>query len=199
MLLDFPKTQKLLEKYNIPYVKSKIVRNKKEILSSSFQYPLVLKITDKLHKTEVKGVSLNINNKEELIKEYKRLSKISKNIIVQEMTEGQNVIIGAKLDLTFGPILLFGMGGIFVEIIKDVSFRLAPINKKQAQEMLKEIKGYPILKGVRGKKGVKIEDLEKILVNLSNLITNEKVKEIDLNPVIVNQKETKVVDAKVLL
>lgn len=198
MLLDFEKTQKLLSDYNLSFSNSKIVKNKKELLSSSFKYPLVLKITDKLHKTDIKGVVLDINNEKELLRAYSRLSRISKKLVLQEMVEGQQIIMGAKIDCVFGPILLFGLGGIFVEVTKDLSFRLAPVDKKEVQKMIQEIKAYPILKGVRGKKGVKINDLEKMLLNLSDVIVKENFKEIDLNPVIANSKQTVIVDAKIL-
>jgi len=103
------------------------------------------------------------------------------------------------MDPVFGPIVLFGLGGIFVEILKDVSFRLAPITKTEAREMIKEIKGYPILKGARGREVINTKNLEEMLVNLSDLIAKEDIKEIDFNPVIIDSKQTIVVDAKILI
>ncbi|MBU4078522.1 acetate--CoA ligase family protein, partial [Patescibacteria group bacterium] len=161
-------------------------------------YPLALKISNALHKTDVGGVILDIENKKELIESYKKISKISKEIIVQEMIKGEKIIMGAKTDSVFGPIVLFGLGGIYVEILKDISFRLAPITRVEAKEMISEIKGYDILKGARGKQGVKIDELETMLLSLSDLIVKEDIKEIDLNPVIANSKQTIAVDAKIL-
>ena len=200
MLLSFKETQNILKKYKIPYAKSGIVKNKKELLSfaKNIGYPLALKISDVLHKTDVSGVILDIRDKKELIGEYKKISKISKEIIVQQMIKGEMIIMGAKMDPVFGPIILFGLGGIFVEILKDVSFRLAPITSTEAREMIKEIKGYPILKGARGREVINTKNLEEMLVNLSDLIAKEDIKEIDLNPVIINSKQTTVVDAKIL-
>jgi len=201
MLLNFEKTQQILKKYKILYAQSRVVKNKKELLdfAKNTDYPLALKVSNILHKTDVGGVILDIENKKELLESYKKISKISKEIIVQQMIQGEKIIMGAKIDPVFGPIILFGLGGIFVEILKDVSFRLAPITKKEAGEMLTEIKGYPILKGARGTKEVKINELEKILLNLSDLIVKEDIKEIDLNPVIVNPEQAIVVDAKILI
>jgi len=201
MLLGFKETQNILKKYKIPYAKSGIIKNKKELLkfAKNTGYPLALKISDVLHKTDVNGVVLDIESKKELLDSYKKLSKISQEIIIQKMIKGEKIIMGAKIDSVFGPIILFGLGGIYVEILKDISFRLAPITKTEAKEMISEIKGYNILKGARGKRGVKINELEKILLNLSNLITKENIKEIDLNPVIANLKQTIAVDAKILI
>jgi len=196
MLLSFKETQKILRKYKIPYAKSKVIKSRRKALG--FKYPVALKAGGILHKTDVGGVVLDIEDKKEFIQAFKKLS-FSKEIILQEMVEGEKIIMGAKMDPVFGGIVVFGLGGIFVEVLKDVSFRLAPISKKEAREMIKEIKGYPILKGVRGKQGVKIDKLEDMLVNLSNLIIKEDIKEIDLNPVIVNPKQTIVVDAKILV
>jgi len=197
MLLGFQETLNLLKKYNIPYANSRIISTEKELFDLKF--PVALKAGDILHKTEAKAVVTNISNKQELVKEYKRLKKISKQIIIQEMKQGHKVIMGAKQDPVFGPILLFGTGGIFAEILNDVCFRLAPVNKKEVEAMIKEIKGYSILKGYRGQKKAKIKDLERILLSLSDLIINESVREIDLNPVIVNSAEAVVVDVKILI
>ncbi|MBU3918354.1 acetate--CoA ligase family protein [Patescibacteria group bacterium] len=200
MLLSFEETQIILKKYKIPYAKSGVIKSEKGLLefAKDVGYPLALKISNALHKTDVGGVILDIENKKELIESYKKISKISKEIIVQEMIKGEKIIMGAKTDSVFGPIVLFGLGGIYVEILKDISFRLAPITRVEAKEMISEIKGYDILKGARGKQGVKIDELETMLLSLSDLIVKEDIKEIDLNPVIANSKQTIAVDAKIL-
>ena len=200
MLLNFEKTQQILKKYKIPYAQSRVVKNKKELLdfAKNTYYPLALKISDTLHKTDVGGVILDIESKEELLESYKKISQVSKQVIIQQMIKGEKIIMGAKIDPVFGPVILFGLGGIYVEILKDVSFRLAPITSTEAREMIKEIKGYPILKGARGREVINTKNLEEMLVNLSDLIIKEDIKEIDLNPVVVNPKQTIVVDAKIL-
>lgn len=200
MLLSFEETQIILKKYKIPYAKSGVIKSEKGLLefAKDVGYPLALKISNALHKTDVGGVILDIENKKELIESYKKISKISKEIIVQEMIKGEKIIMGAKTDSVFGPIVLFGLGGIYVEILKDISFRLAPITRVEAKEMILEIKGYDILKGARGKQGVKIDELGTMLLSLSDLIVKEDIKEIDLNPVIANSKQTIAVDAKIL-
>jgi acyl-CoA synthetase (NDP forming) len=212
MLLSFDKTQKLLSQYKIPFIKSRLAKNKLEALrfGELIGYPVVLKIVSSeiLHKTDINGVKLNIKNPGELKKSFDEIIKSIKQkapkakvegVLVQKQKEGTEIIIGTKRDPVFGPVIMFGLGGIFVEVFKDVSFRLAPITEKEAKEMIKEIKGYKILAGFRGRKPVNLKKLAEILVNLSKLIQKEKnIKEIDLNPVIVNEIEAMVVDAKIL-
>jgi len=196
-----------LSKYKIPVVKGKIVKSKKELLSfvKKVGFPVVLKIfsPDILHKTDIGGVILDIEDRESLSAAWDKISKLTKSkkadILIQKQEKGTEVIIGAKRDPVFGPVIMFGLGGIFAEALKDVSFRLAPISKKEAKEMISEIKGSKILKGYRGQKPVNLLKLEEILLSLSELITKEKnVKEVDLNPVIVNDKKAIVVDVKII-
>jgi len=208
MIAGFEETKKLLSKYKIPCGQGKIIKNKTVAFDFVKQigYPVVLKIysSNILHKTDIKGVILDIRNKELLSKAWGRISKLAKSkktdILIQKQEQGTEVIIGAKKDPVFGPIIMFGLGGIFAEVLKDISFRLAPITKKEAREMIKEIKGYKILKGYRGQKQVNLLKLEEILLSLSDLITKEnRIKEIDLNPVMVDSKKVVVVDAKIII
>lgn len=208
MLLEFEKAQKLLEKYKIPVIETKVVNNLQEVLNFLKKHgvPVVLKIesTKILHKTDIGGVITDISNKKELIQNWKKIKKLAQKykakILIQKQITGYEVIIGAKQDPVFGPVIMFGLGGIFVEVFKDVSFRLAPITKKETQEMIKEIKGYKILKGYRGKKAINLKQIENILFNLSKLITkNHQIQEVDLNPVIVNEKQAQVVDVKIIV
>jgi len=201
MLLDYSQTQKLLSDYNIPYIKSEIVKTESELLSfaKKNKYPLVLKIDSKkiLHKTEIGGVILNIKDKKTLLKSFKQIKKISKNIIIQRYINGIHLIIGAKENPTFGNIIIFGLGGIFTEVLNDTSIRLAPVDKAEALSMIQEIKSYKILQGYRGKP-INIKKIQELILNLSNLIEKEDIKEIDFNPVIVNNKEIFVTDAKII-
>jgi len=113
---------------------------------------------------------------------------------------GQECIIGMIRDRQFGPVIMFGLGGIFVEILKDVSFRVAPLAKEDIDEMVKEIKGYKILTGIRGQKPKDIEAIKDILAKLSEIaIDNPEIKEIDLNPVIVHEKGASIVDSRIIL
>ncbi len=151
--------------YGIPVTKFKIARSKEEAIkcANEIGYPVVFKILspDIIHKTDVGGVILNIENEEEAKRAYDELmSNVKKRVpsariigvFVQEMApEGTEVIVGAIKDPQFGPTLMFGLGGIFVEILKDVTFRIAPVTEDEAKEMIREIKGYPIIKGYRGK------------------------------------------------
>ncbi len=208
MVLTHKDASSLLKKYQIPLIKTKKASNWEEVLNiaNKWGFPLVLKIDSPkiLHKTDIGGVITNIQDKKELKVAWQKLQKIAKKykgeVVVQPNVKGLEVIIGAKKDPVFGGVVMFGIGGIFVEVFKDVSFRIAPISKKEAKKMIKEIKGYPILKGYRGQKPVNIDKLTEILVSVSKLIQKEKnIQEIDLNPVIVDQKRALVVDAKIIL
>lgn len=204
MIINFLSSLDLLKKYHINHGKLGIFEKSGDAVDFAVKagYPVALKVFGEniLHRTDIGGVSLNIDNDGKLYSEFARLSKITPNIICQKMVEGEKVIVGMKRDKQFGPVIMFGLGGIFVEILKDVSFRVCPINKKEAIEMIKEIKSYPILAGARGQKPVNISALADTLVAVSKLaLEQEEIKEIDLNPVIVNNKEAVAVDFKFLL
>ena len=207
MIAGFEETKKLLSKYKIPYGQGEIVKSKTSAFNfaKKFSYPVVLKIysSNILHKIDIGGVILDIRDEESLFVAWEKISKIAKSkkadILIQGQEKGIEIIMGAKRDPVFGPIIMFGLGGIFAEVLKDVSFRLAPVTKKEAKEMIKEIKGYKILKGYRGQEQANLPKLEEILLSLSDLITKEsKVKEVDFNPAIVNNKKAVIVDAKIL-
>jgi|AntAceMinimDraft_16_1070373.scaffolds.fasta_scaffold01097_2 acetyl-CoA synthetase (ADP-forming) len=207
MIAGFEETKKLLSKYKIPYGQGEIVKSKTSAFNfaKKFSYPVVLKIysSNILHKIDIGGVILDIRDEESLSTAWEKISKIAKSkkadILIQGQEKGIEIIMGAKRDPVFGPIIMFGLGGIFAEVLKDVSFRLAPVTKKEAKEMIKEIKGYKILKGYRGQEQANLPKLEEILLSLSDLITKEsKVKEVDFNPAIVNNKKAVIVDAKIL-
>jgi acetyl-CoA synthetase (ADP-forming) len=211
--LDFEQVKELLRKYKIPFAEARICQTSKEAISFAQEigYPLVLKIVspDVLHKTDIGGVKFGIENERDLQRGFNeiissaRAIKTSiniKGVLVQKMVSGKEIIIGMKRDKIFGPVLIFGLGGIFVEILKDVSLRIAPVNQKQAEKMIKEIKGFPILKGARDQEPVNITKIAEIITNLSQLcLEQEKIQEIDLNPVIVNQKQALIVDARFLI
>jgi len=197
--LDFKKTLTLLNKYGIKFVKSEIIKTKDDFKKTA--YPVVLKIFSEkiVHKTEKRAVVLDIRNKKEALEAWGKLRKISPDILKQKMIRGQEVIIGMKKDAQFGPVIMFGLGGIFAEVVKDVSFRICPVDKKQAAEMIKEIKSAEVLGGWRGRKPAKIGDLADIIVRTSKLSLKENIKEIDLNPIMVNSQGAFVVDARIIV
>ena len=157
------------------------------------------------HKSEVGGVKVNIKNDEELSEAWDEITeniqgKNIEGILVQEMMSGNEIAIGMKRDEQFGPVLMFGLGGIFIEVIKDVSLRVAPIGKKEALEMIKEIKGYKILEGYRGKDPVDVNKLAELMVNLSSLSMNEeKISSIDFNPVMANKDGVYIADLRIII
>jgi acyl-CoA synthetase (NDP forming) len=206
--------KKVCKEYGIPITKLKIAKSAEEAaeFSEEIGYPTVLKIVspEVLHKFDVGGVILNLNNREdarnaynkivENIKENKPDAKID-GILVQEMAPPSiEVIVGAIKDSQFGSTLMFGLGGIFVEVMKDVAFRIAPITEEDAHEMITEIKAYPILRGYRGQPPVDIDTIVKILVKTSRLVMDhQEIRELDLNPVMVYEKGAKTVDARIIL
>jgi len=209
--LFFKEAKKLLLKYNIPLCATEIVNSKKDAIkiAKDFKYPIVIKISspDILHKTEGGFVKKDIKDQKELEVAWNKIIRLAnkkkvkiEGVLVQKQLSGREIIIGIKRDAQFGPILMFGLGGVFVEVLKDVSFAITPIKREDAFRMMKEIKGIKILKGFRGKKPVNLEKIANILVSLSQLSLKEKgILEIDLNPVIVNEKGAWVVDARFLM
>ena len=169
---------------------------------------MVLKIISQkaLHKTELKAIRV-VKQEEDLEKEFNELLKLNKKkrlnmdgILVQEFVEGKEIIVGLKKDMTFGHVIMLGLGGIFVELLKDVTFRACPITKEDSQSMINDLKGNKILFGFRGEKGVNIELLKELLVKTSKIpLKNQKIAELDINPLIINDKKALVVDARIVL
>ncbi|MFC1800562.1 acetate--CoA ligase family protein [Nanoarchaeota archaeon] len=203
------KAEKLISKY-IPVAKHTVVKkfNDVKLFSKKVGFPLVLKIMspDALHKSDVGGVAI-VHSANDLENEFDKLISISKKkklrlegIMVQEFVEGKYVIIGIKNDATFGHVIMFGLGGIFVEIMKDVSFRACPINIEDAQQMIDELKGKAILYGARGEKPLNVKLLKDILVKASKIPSKHpKIEELDINPFVINDKIGKVVDARIVM
>ena len=210
MILQSQKeTIELLKKYNVPVTESKIFDSKKDAINSKQDFPIVLKIisSDIIHKTDAGGIKTDIKNKKELkieinnmeLRVKKKFPKAKLQFMIQKQESGKEVIIGMKRDEQFGPVILFGLGGVLVEIFKDVSMRIAPITMSDINEMVDEIKAAKLLTGYRGEKAVDIKSLKNILLNISKLSLKEKnIVEIDFNPVIVNEKYATVVDARIL-
>jgi len=175
-------------------------------------YPIVLKIVsqDILHKTEAGGVLLGIQNPVDVRNGFSRIVDNARRynsnaklegVLVQRMAPpGREIIIGGLVDPQFGQTLMFGLGGVFVEILRDVTLRIAPIVKQDAQEMIREIKAYPILKGFRGQPPADEDAIVDILLSASDLVMeNQDINQMDLNPVMIYDKGASIVDARMIL
>jgi acyl-CoA synthetase (NDP forming) len=199
---------------SINVVETRLAKSTKEAvaISNDIGFPVVLKIAspDVIHKTDAGGVKVGLKNSAEVKKAYAEimasvLKKYPKadiqGVAVQAMAKsGIEIIIGMNKDDQFGPVIMFGLGGIFVEVLKDVSFRLIPIVKRDAEEMIKEIKGYALLNGYRGKEPANLPALVDVLLKVSKLVEKTpEIKEIDLNPVFAYKDSAVAVDARILL
>jgi len=200
--------------YGIPVTKFKVAKNEAEAvkLADEIGYPVVLKIVspDIIHKSDVGGVIVGLKTAKDVrnaygqilqnVKKHKADAKIV-GVLVQEMAPpSTEVIVGAIKDPQFGPAVMFGLGGIFVEILKDVAFRVAPITEAEAREMISEVRAYPLLKGYRNLPPADIETIVQILLNTSRLVMeHQEIKELDLNPIMVYEKGAKTVDARIIL
>ena len=166
-------------------------------------YPLVAKVSSSkiVSKSEVNGVRIGLKSDDELKKAVSELLRIgdAEGVLIEEMAApGLEVIVGGVIDEQFGPVVMFGLGGIFVELFKDVAFALAPMKNEDACWLIKQIKGYRLLEGYRGRPPMDIHTLLKMIVTVSEIIATGLIKEIDLNPVLLYQKGAMVLDAKIL-
>ncbi len=167
--------------------------------------PVVAKAVSKkiLHKTEHNAVVTGISSKEHLKNEFTRLKKLDgcENILVEQMVSGIEVIIGAKNDFQFGPVIVFGIGGTSVEIYNDTAIRMAPLKPQDVASMVESLEAKEIISGYRGKTGVNMEVLTNLLVNFSNLVMEfeNDIESIDLNPVICTKDRCVIADARILL
>lgn len=209
-----PEAKTICQEYNIPVTKFNVARSEDEAIRYAQQigYPIVLKIVspDIIHKSDAGGVALNLRNHNDIIeafrtimdnaKKYKLKARIT-GVLVQEMAPSSTeVIVGAIKDNQFGPSLMFGLGGIFVEILEDVAFRVAPIIREEAEHMVTEIKAYPVLKGYRNQPALDTTTIVDIILRTSKLVTDfQEIKELDLNPIMVYEKGAKTVDARIIL
>ena len=207
-------SKELLKKAGIPIIEATLAQTKKEAASLSKKkgFPVVLKIVspDVIHKSDSGGVKLGLANATQAGKAYSEIVAAVKKhhpkakiqgVSVQKMARpGVEVIIGMTKDAQFGPVLMFGLGGILVEVLKDVSFRIVPLAKRDAREMIKEIKGYPLLEGYRGQEPANIPFLEDVLLKVSSFVEKTpEIKELDLNPIFAYKDGAVAVDARVIL
>jgi len=200
--------------YGIPVTKFELAKTETDAVKSAetIGFPIVLKIVspDIIHKSDVGGVIVGIKSATEVRDAYRKIMENVKKhdpkariegMLIQEMApSGTEVIVGSIKDPQFGPALMFGLGGVFVEVLKDVTFRIAPITEDEAEEMICEVKAYPLLRGYRNNPPADIRAIVKVLMSTSKLIMDHmEIKELDLNPIMVYEKGAKTVDARIIL
>ena len=196
--------REILECAGIPLVPELVSTSKEELtaFANRVGYPVVAKVVGPIHKSDVGGVALNIRTPEHLALEFDRMMQIqdATGVMVQKMLKGTELFIGAKYEERFGHVVLCGLGGIFVEVLKDVSSGLAPLSYGEAYSMIHSLKGYKILKGTRGQKGINEQKYADIIVRLSTLLRfATEIKEIDLNPLLADENGVVAVDARILI
>ena len=194
--------QALLHSAGIPVVEEFVSGNKDEILAFARRcgFPVVAKVVGPVHKSDVGGVVLNIKGEQHLAFEFDRMMQIpeARAIMVQPMLKGTELFIGAKYEEKFGHVVLCGLGGIFVEVLKDVSSGLAPLSYEEAYSMIHSLRAYKIIQGTRGQKGVNEDKFAEIIVRLSTLLRfATEIKEMDINPLLATEKEVVAVDARI--
>lgn len=192
----------LLECAGIPMVPELVSADKAELeaFAEKVGYPVVAKVVGPVHKSDVGGVALNIKTSSHLEYEFDRMMQIegAKSVMVQKMLRGRELFIGAKYEPRFGHIVLCGLGGIFVEVLKDVSSGLAPLSYDEAYSMIRSLRAYKIIKGTRGQKGVNEKKYAEIIVRLSTLLRfATEIKEMDINPLLADENDIIAVDARI--
>jgi acetyltransferase len=214
-ILNEAEAKAFLEYYNFPVVKTKVAQTEDEAatIASQLGYPVVLKILSPqiIHKTDAGGVALDIKSETEVRDTFNRLIEKAKEynpdaeilgVTVQPMIkkQGYEVIIGAKTDPLFGPVILFGMGGVGVELFKDFAIGIPPLNQTLVRRMMEETKVYQLLKGYRNVPPANIKLLEEIIVRFSQMLVDfPQLKEVDINPLFINEKEAFAIDARIVI
>jgi acyl-CoA synthetase (NDP forming) len=203
-----------LRKAGLPVIETRLASSRHEaiLLARDMGFPLVMKVVspDIVHKTDAGGVKLGLANITQVETAYREIMSSVRNnapqaridgVSIQKMAPiGTELIIGMNQDEQFGPVIMFGLGGILVEILRDVSFRLVPLNLRDAAEMVREIKGFRLLQGYRGREPVNLSLLEELIVKISDYIEkNPHIKELDLNPLFGYRDSILIVDARIIL
>lgn len=209
-----PEAKNICMEYNIPVTLFEVAKNEEKAveLSEQIGFPVVLKVVspDIIHKSDVGGVIINLKTQAEVRIAYRKIFKKIKKfspqakivgILVQKMApQSTEVIVGAVKDPQFGQTLMFGLGGIFVELLKDVTFRVAPITREDASEMIKKVKAFPLLNGYRNMPPADLNAIINVLLNASRLVMDyPEIKELDLNPVMAYETGAMTVDARIIL
>jgi len=213
-LLSEVESKEILEEAGIPTARARLATTAQEAVAAAKEmgFPAVLKIVSPeiAHKSDVGGVKLNLETPEQVAAAFAEITAAAKKaqpkariegVSVQKMARpGVEVIIGMSQDPQFGPVLMFGLGGILVEVLKDVSFRLVPLEPRDARQMVREIKGFPLLEGYRGQEPADVEALERLLLRLSEFVEKHpEISELDLNPVFAYKDGALAVDARIVL
>jgi acyl-CoA synthetase (NDP forming) len=213
-LLTETESKQILQDIGIATALGQLVTSEDDAarVAAEIGFPVVLKVSshDIVHKSDVGGVALQLRSAEDVRQAYQRIhhdvaakapGANVDGITVQPMAKaGVEVIIGMSKDATFGPVLMFGMGGVLVEILKDVAFRIVPLSPRDAEDMLHDIKGFPLLQGYRGAAPANLQALSAILLTLSDFVAaTPAIKEIDLNPVYAYDDSALAVDARIIL
>lgn len=208
-----PEAIRVLEQYSIPYPAHGLARDPEEAvgIADGLGYPVVLKVVspDVVHKSEAGGVVVGLEDAGSVREAYEAImgkvrssvpeARIEGVLVCQQAPEGLEVIVGALDDATFGPTVMFGLGGIFTEVLKDVSFRVAPLEYRDAEEMVREIKAYSLLTGARGQKSYDAGAIVDLLLCVSRLLMDHRgIGELDLNPVRVYEEGLLVLDVRIL-
>ncbi|WP_372948881.1 acetate--CoA ligase family protein [Mariniphaga sp.] len=193
---------RLFDAAGIPRVKEIVAKTETEAVLAAMNigFPVVMKVVGPVHKTDVGGVILNVRNIDRVRKEFHHLKEIEgvESVLVAQMASGLELFLGATYEQNFGHVVLCGLGGIYVEVLKDVASGLAPLSKKEAKSMLRQLKSYKLMKGYRRQEGVNIPLFEEIIVRLSSLLRQAtEIKELDINPLLGNKKEILAVDARI--
>ncbi|MEM2987752.1 MAG: GNAT family N-acetyltransferase, partial [Candidatus Bathyarchaeia archaeon] len=214
VLTEF-ESKKVLEFYNFPVVKTYVAKDEDEAVAvaSRIGYPVVLKVLSPqiVHKTDAGGVILDVKSEDEVREAFKTIIKNAKRynpkaeiigVTVQPMVKkrGVEVILGSKKDVVFGPVIMFGMGGVGVELFRDYSIGLPPLNQTLARRMMEETKVYQLLKGFRGMPPANVKRLEEVMVLFSHLLMDfPQIKEVDINPLLVDEKDVIGIDARIII
>jgi acyl-CoA synthetase (NDP forming) len=207
-------SRELLRAYGFSLPQAEFIRSPEEAAAASARlgFPLAMKVVspDIVHKSDAGGVKLNLKDEKELTRAFAEIIEKASSVTARERIlgsmlspmapGGQECIVGMLRDKQFGPVIMFGLGGIFVEVLKDVSFRAAPTTEQDIDGMIREIRGYRLLTGIRGEKAKDIGAIKEILAKLNEIaVDNPEIQEIDLNPVIVHEKGASIVDSRVIL
>ena len=213
-LLTEVESKQLLDDAGIRVTQTRLAKNAADAVTAAQEigFPVVLKIVSPeiAHKSDVGGVALSLGDAGAVRAAYEAMMESVgraapgasvEGVSVQQMAEpGTEVIIGTTTDAQFGPVMMFGLGGIFVEVMKDVAFRIVPLEPRDARQIVREIKGYPVLEGIRGQPGTDIAALERMILDVSSFVWDHgEIAELDLNPVIAYPEGAVAVDARVVL
>jgi acetyltransferase len=194
--------QNIFDVMQIPRVQETVVSCKTALIQikNKMDFPVVMKVVGPVHKTDVGGVRLDIKNEKELKQNFESLMQIKEatGVLIQPMLSGIELYIGAKKESNFGHTIVFGLGGVFIEILKDIQIGLAPMNEEEILQSIKNLKAYPILKTYRGKEGINIEQFVKLIKKVSDLVINlPEIAELDINPLIADATNIIAVDARI--